>query len=240
MNAQVRNRKGRTSAKQKEHLKILLSKWEVPRGSLTLSCVSAFEDTLSLIQDRTPENPWTLFTDKNTAYPTAMKRVKKFKHLMDNHSLVHRTISSREPRTFANPLFPVNYSDREFRKNMAGHVRETVRFDRELNMGAVRMVIQIGNHGFRKPFRIGDRKDVSTYPSHADEAGITKNPQVILALRTMYLRRNLWSHQKTKKDWMRKVWLAEYKSPVHVDFETGEVSKSHQPGVRKLANHLRV
>jgi|GEM_PF-4274898 len=42
----------------------------------------------------------------------------------------HRRYSSRLPRTVGNPLFPVNYIDRECRKDMAEYVRETIRFAR--------------------------------------------------------------------------------------------------------------
>jgi len=238
MNLQAMNRKGRMTTVQKANLKILHAHWSVPKGSLTHSCMSAFRDTVSLLGDRSPENPWILYTDEKTEYPAAMKRVKALANLLKTGVVIHKTVNSREPRTFVNPLFPVNYLDREFRKNMAGHVRETVRFDRELNMAAARMVIAIGNHGFRKPYRIGDRKDISTYPSHADVAGITKNPEVILALQRMYVDRHVWSHQKTKKEWMQKVWLAQYESPVHVNFKTGKKPEKGQPGNQPLAGHL--
>ena len=240
LNVQTMNRKGRRTKKQEANLKVLQQFWSAPRGGMTRSCVSAYADTLSLIADRTPENPWTLFTDMKVEYPVAMKRVKGFAALMKTGAVVHVTISSRKARTFANPLFPVNYSDREFRKNLAGHGRESVRFDREVNMAMVRMVIQIGNHSFRKPYRIGDKKDLSVYPTHAEVAGITNNPEVTTALRRMYAFRNVYSHQKTGKEWLGRAWLSDYANPPRVNFRTKEMPKKGQPGSRKLARHLVV
>ena len=71
-----------------------------------------------------------------------------------------------------NPLFPVNYIDRELRKDLAEHVRETVRFARNVNHCMERLWVYLLDHNVYKRFRINDRVGVER--SHADEAGASR------------------------------------------------------------------
>ncbi|MDF1567082.1 MAG: hypothetical protein P1P77_03560, partial [Spirochaetaceae bacterium] len=64
--------------------------------------------------------------------------------------------SSKEARNQKNPLFSVNYFDREIRKDMASHARETVQFPRNVCNAMLRMYLYMFDHNVRKPYRIKD------------------------------------------------------------------------------------
>ena len=57
-----------------------------------------------------------------------------------------------------NPLFPVNYMDREFRKDMASHARETIQFSRNVNEGMLRMSLYMFDHNFFKSYRMAHKE----------------------------------------------------------------------------------
>src|SRR5438067_3256347 len=64
-----------------------------------------------------------LTSDQHTDYPRALRR------LADRH-FRHATVSSRAPRTAANPLFAVNLLDLLIRHSGANHKRETIAFSK--------------------------------------------------------------------------------------------------------------
>ncbi|NBC25236.1 MAG: hypothetical protein GVY08_00100 [Bacteroidetes bacterium] len=83
------------------------------------------EHLFTCLKQKLGEKDWnrTLFTDKHRDYPRAMEEIDGFAG-----KILHVAISSKLPRNNANPLFPVNYADRQFRKDLSDHVRETVKF----------------------------------------------------------------------------------------------------------------
>jgi hypothetical protein len=82
----------------------------------------------------------------------------------------HHTTSSRDGRNQKNPLFAVNYFDREIRKDMACQARETVQFPRNVSNAMLRMSLYMFDHNIRKPYRIRDRD--RGYLRHAMVAGM--------------------------------------------------------------------
>jgi hypothetical protein len=56
---------------------------------------------------------------------------------------------STAPRTTGNPLFAVNYADREIRKDLAEHRRETVCFARSAAMSMARLWVYVADHNCR-------------------------------------------------------------------------------------------
>lgn len=89
-------------------------------------------------------------------------------HVIEDHEgLIHKTVSSRAARTPANPLFPVNYLDREIRKDLHEHVRETACFGRNVNAQMERLTLYLFYHNYRNRHRAhGDRH------SNAEMAGL--------------------------------------------------------------------
>jgi hypothetical protein len=64
-----------------------------------------------------------LASDEHQAYPRALR-------WLQDRRIHHRTVSSRELRTPANPLFPVNLADLLLRHSGANHKRETIAFSK--------------------------------------------------------------------------------------------------------------
>ena len=65
----------------------------------------------------------TLRSDEHQAYPRAIQRLR-------DRQFRHEATSSKEARTTANPLFPVNLADLLLRHSSANHKRETIAFSK--------------------------------------------------------------------------------------------------------------
>jgi hypothetical protein len=119
---------------------------------------------------------------------------------------MHRTISSRAARTRANPLFPVNHLDRELRKDLHEHARETVCFGRNVNRQMERLTLYLWWHNYRKPHRArGDPR------SNAEVAGY--DPKGVRdGLRWIWNRR-AWLSLTDLTDSMLDSWLRARRTP---------------------------
>ncbi|MBN1410502.1 MAG: hypothetical protein JW969_06630, partial [Spirochaetales bacterium] len=82
----------------------------------------------------------------------------------------HVKINSKVYRNKQNRLFPVNYMDRELRKDLAAYRRETVCFARNVSAAMGRLSVYLYYHNYLKPYRINNRKD--NLLTHAFIAGI--------------------------------------------------------------------
>jgi hypothetical protein len=73
-------------------------------------------------------------SDEHRAYPRAMKRLR-------DRRFHHEATSSKEARTTASPLFPVNLADLLLRHSSANHKRETIAFSKRRQGALYRMAI---------------------------------------------------------------------------------------------------
>jgi hypothetical protein len=122
----------------------------------------------------------------------------------------HLRYSSKLPRTVTNPLFSVNYHDREMRKDLAEHVRESTRFAREANHTMERLSIYAFCHNYLKSYRINaGREDRRT---HAGEAGLSPRA-VRAAMRGVYTDRAFLSRLPFSTN-TAAVWLRMYQTPL--------------------------
>ena len=76
----------------------------------------------------------TLRSDEHQAYPRAIRRLK-------GRRFDHQTTSSKEARTSANPLFPVNLADMLLRHSSSNHKRETIAFSKRRQGALYRLAI---------------------------------------------------------------------------------------------------
>jgi hypothetical protein len=167
---------------------------------------------------------FTLNTDLHPAYPKAIAAVPVLAERLADGSLYHRRTSSRAARTRSNPLFAVNYVDRQLRSGMAEYVRETVRPGREVNSQMERMAIYLAVHNFATPHRIDGRARAIPTATHADVAGVAGEP-VEWLLERMLTHRHLYSHTTGRHAWIRRIWLHEYENPPAVRLKRGVVSE---------------
>ena len=114
----------------------------------------------------------SLSTDMHKTYPRVLAGDGAAALLIRTGRLRHLRYSSKHPRTTGNPLFSVNYMDRELRKDQAEHARETTRYARAAHTAMERMAVYLLHHNFFKPYRINQPVDVPAL--HATEAGISR------------------------------------------------------------------
>ena len=115
--------------------------------------------------------PLILYTDEKSDYRRALwDRKLGFSERMYTGRCRHHTTSSKDGRNQSNPLFAVNYFDREIRKDMASQARETVQFPRNVCNAMLRMNLYMFDHNIRKPYRIRNRH--RSHLRHAMVAGL--------------------------------------------------------------------
>ena len=218
-------RKGQMTALQRVRRAMIDALWRPPAGATTSDCASLLGDLAPLISEASEVLPaMTLYSDLHTAYPLALARVKPLAEALKSGRLHHVRIPSKAPRTTANPLFPVNYVDRQMRKNMSEHGRETVKQARESNCAMERKAIFITLHNYLTPHRVSDHAISDSEPTHAQVAGHTSR-RVMRLLREMTTRRHVFTHLRGEQEWIRRIWQHEYTNPPAVNFKTGVESK---------------
>ena len=179
-------RKGRMTERQKARRAELEQRYLPERGELGTTFVRLLETGLSILSDGGMAG-LTLWTDEKLEYRRALRGCELGAALEDAGRLVHRRIPSRRARTVHNPLFPVNYLDRELRKDLHEHVRESTCFGRNVNAQMERLVLYLYYHNYRKPHRArGDPR------SHAELAGSCMEAV----------------HEDEKRLWEDRAWLS--------------------------------
>jgi hypothetical protein len=216
-------RKGRMRDEQKRIRSRIDAVYRAPAHAVRDDCAAMLTDLSASIGEAINRlGHLTLFTDRHPAYVQALKRVPALADALKRRTLVHHRTSSRAARTRTNPLFSVNYLDRQIRKNMGEHVRETVKQGREVNCQMERMVLFMFMHNFLTPHRIGDEARVDRSPRHAEQAGIT-DPRLKRMIERFLSHRHIWGHAKRKHEWMRRIWQHAYENPPAVRMKRGMV-----------------
>jgi len=204
-------RKGRMTRHQKRMREKLEQVYRAPKKGIQ----SSFTRLLGLIPklwDRSRKPQLRLWTDEHHAYPRSILHVSRLAQCQCEGSFVHSTWPSKARRTIANPLFPVNYYDREMREDLAAFRRESTCYTRNTANGLARLMLHLVYHNYQKPFRVGPGR--KTEEVHAEMAGI---PAVQIAgqFATFYTDRAFLSRQKLS-DEGRKIWLKEAVTPLKV------------------------
>jgi len=163
---------GRMTAQQKHRRKEIEKTYRADPKAVKRS----FQRLLRSIERRIPQRsvPLILYTDEKKDYLRALwDRRKGIAQQMFDGTIRHHMTHSKEPRNQNNPLFAVNYFDREIRKDMASHARETVQFPRNVCNAMLRLNLYMFDHNVRKPYRIRDRRLREL--SHAEAAGADRD-----------------------------------------------------------------
>lgn len=147
--------------------------------------------------------PLVLVTDEKREYARALKAHAH------RPRFSHRTVNSTLPRTATNPLFASNYLDRELRKDLADHRRETVCFARNVPNMLQRLLVYLGWHNYEKPFRIGQGQ---LRMSHAEVAGIDR--QLVGEARHALFRQREFLSRVELSPLERKLWLRRFSTPL--------------------------
>jgi hypothetical protein len=204
-------RKGRMKAAQRRKRDAYDVAFTPPKGGLTRS-FSRLLETIDPIWDRTCLPALVLRTDEHPVYPRAIRMVPSLRLEADRHVFVHDVYSSKLPRTLGNPLFPVNYYDRELRKDIASFRRESTCFTRNVSNGLLRFTHHLVWHNYMKPHRI---VSCSRQPeTHACVAGIVAS-KIVIEMERLFCDRAFLSHQRLSDDSVR-TWLKEHRTPLKV------------------------
>lgn len=199
-------RKGQMTEEQKKKRQRLEDIFRPPPG--------AIEDSFALIslelvrvKDDGRHHPLILWTDQHKAYPRALQHNPHIARMIESGEIRHETISSRKQRTRQNPLFPVNYIDREIRKDLHEHVRESVCFGRNVNRQMERLALYLFRHNFKKTHRARNHPE-----SHAEFAGYDR-AQIESKFTGLWEDR-AWYSRTVLADWMEKIWRRLYQTPL--------------------------
>ena len=202
-------RKGRMTAEQKARRKELEKIFKAKPTAIRDSFAEALKSASALWNEKTKDS-LRLITDKHKAYPLAIQRITPLVDAMHRGVFVHETHSSKIPRTTQNPLFSANYYDREIRKDLANHHRESKCFTRNVANGLMRLTVYIHYHNFLKPFRVKwtGHKEIK----HSTIAGIDP-AQVARLHKNFYTERIFITHLKLTPE-QERIWLKGNRTPL--------------------------
>jgi transposase-like protein len=202
-------RKGRMREEQKGKREALERRYRAPAKGVEESFAELVR-ALPSMWDQGKKKVLKLHTDEHPAYPRAIGRVEELKEARKEGRLRHERYTSKAARTETNPLFSVNYYEREMRKDIAAYVRETTRFCRNVANGQLRFAVYEVWHNYVKPYRV--RKKEYARTAHAEIAGFSRE-RMAVELREVVRRRAFISQLVIRED-RRKVWLRELETPL--------------------------
>ncbi len=227
-------RKGRMSDLQKRTRATLEHRFTPPKSALFSS--------FSLLMREIPSH-WnhsllpslTLTTDEHPAYPRAIASVPELFPTVSSSAFSsssstvfhHRRIPSSAPRTVTNPLFPVNYYDRELRKDLAAFHRESTCYTRNVAAGLLRSACYLAWHNYQRPHRIRRTAAAPPVACHAHVAGIDRE-DIANAWKRLFTERPFVSRDALP-EWALMVWEKRCPTPLaaHPDF-LPKYALSHQ------------
>ncbi len=180
-------RKGRMRKDQKERRALLEKTFKAHPKAIE----NSFGTLMKFLAQRSGKKvmPLILFTDEKRDYERCLWKTPLTREQMFSGKWHHHRVNSKEPRTRQNPLFPVNYMDREIRKDMAAHARESVQFNRNVSEGMLRMSLYFFDHNYFKPYRVA--KAVEKKLRHAEAAGL-KRPLLDRITQDFWTKRYFW------------------------------------------------
>ncbi len=142
--------------------------WKPPRGALSASFRRLMGVLLSCWDQEAMEG-LQLWTDEHPVYPQVIASLPSLRAAMAEGRFEHRTYPSQAPRGLLNPLFSVNYYDRELRKDLAAFHRESSCFTRNVANGLMRTRLYQIYHNYQKRYRI---RPFWLPFTHAEAAGV--------------------------------------------------------------------
>jgi hypothetical protein len=202
-------RKGRMTAAQKKRRAYLERFYRAePKG--IQRGFAALLVTVQRLLHTCPLPVLTLFTDEKTDYLQALKKNTKLQAAGAAGRFVHVRIPSTRARTTSNPLFPVNYLDRQVRKDVANHVRETVCFARNVTCCMERLWVYFCYHNYYKRYR--ELQPVGDTTTHAEVAGV-KRRNMEKEKRRLFTRRYFLSREAIEGENLR-LWKRTLVTPL--------------------------
>jgi len=183
-----------------------------PADSIERSFARLLE-IIPAIWDQKRTGKLILWTDEHQAYPRAIERVPALHDARLLGTFALRTMSSKAARTIHNPLFSVNYYDRELRKDIAAFRRESTCFTRNVSNGLSRFMLHMLYHNYQKPHRVN--LCATSDKLHAEVAGIRQD-NIEAGFSWLYTDRPFISKQRLSYDDTR-IWRKEATTPLKLE-----------------------
>lgn len=203
-------RKGQMTDYQKLKAQVLRKDASIPPFQISLRFAELVDEIVRLQGMPEARRVLRIYTDEKAEYAAILKAMEHGgRDPAEGYSITHVTICGKDHRGLNNELFPVNYMDREFRKDLAEHVRETTRFGRNVSNSVERMEIYRVHHNCIKKFRINTRDRV--WETHAEAAGFDLQ-EVNNIMVKWTKRRVFYSHLELDMH-LGKAWGHGYFSP---------------------------
>ena len=202
-------RKGRMSRAQRDRRRQLELLWRAPRAGIRTS-FARLMSAIDPLWNRTRLPVLQLWTDEHRDYPCAIMDTRPLLAAMHDGSFSHMTWPSTAPRHLLNPLFAVNYYDRELRKDVAAFRRESTCFTRNVANGLSRFVCHMAYHNYQKPYRVEPAQIDGSV--HAEVAGIDRG-LIRAQLARLYSDRP-FIDQHTPSDEAARIWLKQAATPL--------------------------
>lgn len=201
------SRKGRMSEYQKRR-NSELKKRKTSEGISITESFMGICNSIDTLMERSLKQTTVLYTDEKPQYG------KVLSCYLFSKDIEHVKINSKEPRTVRNELFPVNYLDRQIRKDNANHVRETVQFSRNVNNCMERLSVYSLYHNYMKPYRIkGNDTRV-----HAEVAGVERK-EIDRELKSLFTARRFYSRIKQFTGTQMRIWLKGFSTPGKIGWQ---------------------
>ena len=213
LTAATLRRSGRMSVAQRTRRQALEALDRADPGELRRSIEELFTLAATL-WSRCAPSARRLITDSHRLYAPALARLAL-------GSVSHLQISSHRPRTLSNPLFSVNYIDREIRKDLAEHRRETVCIARSAAASLSRLWLYLAHHNYCKPYRILPRSPLT----HAEVAGVDRS--LLVRHRRKWLTQRAFLSRTALTMEMLRVWVGAYHTPFSVDCINRRLTPAH-------------
>lgn len=196
------NRKGAMTASQKRKAQRLKRKDPLPKHHLQ----TEFGKLMQLINTfaRNLPRELVIHTDEKKEYEVPISLM--------NPKVLHQVTPSTEPRTKENPLRSVNVLDREYRKDIAEHVRKTVCHGRDVNEQMERIISYVYLHNYTKKYRANDPVSLN-WKRHHHVAGIPTQLVQQFRREEHTCRRFLSHCYATMQGFQRDTWLRKLKTP---------------------------
>lgn len=201
-------RKGRMTPAQKLKRRHLETRFKPDPRGIQRSFFRLL-DQIPAFKSQTAQSQIRLFTDEKKDYQRAARQHPLISRWKKQGLFRHIRISSRLIRDHRNPLFSVNYMEREIRKDLANHVRETVQFSRNVNDGLSRLIIYLVYHNYFKPYRIKRR---TSYSTHARAAGIME--YLVNRFKSGFFSSRVFVRHCVMDETAKKFWYRLFKTPL--------------------------
>jgi hypothetical protein len=205
------HRKGRMTDYQKKKAAELKKKWPLRRNNELIAFMEIEQKIMEMLMKTQTVEHLTVYTDEKTIYRQCFDHIGAVaKYDGSTAYVTQKQISSRQHRDLNNELFAVNYIDREIRKDMAEHHRETSCFARNVNSSVSRMMVYLFYHNFLKTYRLNGIDNRNK--NHADAAGITS-----LVYRKMLVHlftKRLFSTHYNLQGNNEMTWCRAYQTPL--------------------------